>query len=100
MYDEVINILEEYLKQYKQPEKYSWQRGYFEQNSYSVWAMKELIRRIEIKKKLSPILVIEQFIHEMDEYSCKTQSSSFMFSIAKDAAEYIYDICLIMKERN
>lgn len=97
MNKEAIFVLQEYLADHDKPYRYSWRREYFEGHSYSVWAVKELLRRIQIKKNTPPISVIEDFIHEMDEYSCKRSSSSFMFSVAKDTAEDIYDIFLAMQ---
>lgn len=97
MNKETIFVLQEYLADHDKPGRYSWRKEYFEQYSYSRWAVKELIRRIQIKKKVPPILVIEDFIREMDKYSCMRSSSSFMFSVAKDTAEDIYDIFLAMQ---
>ena len=94
---EAIIVLQEYLADHEKPGRYSWRKDYFEQRSYSRWATKELIRRVQIKKKTPPIMVIEDFIQEMDNYSCKKPSSSFMFSVAKDTAEDIYDIFLAMQ---
>ena len=97
MNKEAIFVLQEYLADHEKPVRYFWRKEYFEQHSYSRWAVKELIRRIQIKKNTPPIIVIEDFIQEMDEYSCKKSSSSFMFSVAKDTAEDIYDIFLAMQ---
>ena len=95
MNKEAIIVLQEYLADHDDNSgRYSWRKGYFEQHSYSQWAIQELIRRVRIKKKTPPIIVIEDFIREMDGYSCRHSSSSFMFSIAKDTAEDIYDIFL------
>lgn len=69
------------------------EKQYFKQESYSRWAAYELIVRLKDRSK-PPTMIVEDFIRTMDSYSCVSQDSSFIFSVAKDTAEYILDLIL------
>ncbi len=71
-----------------------WKKTDFKQLSYSKWAAEEILRDIEREKSTPPLVVIENFIRKMDEYSCMNEKASFIFSAAHDTAEHILDLLL------
>lgn len=64
------------------------------QESYSKWAAREILVRLIKEKETPPLVVIEQFRDKMDEYSCRNLNTSYMFSVAKDTAEWIIDLLI------
>ncbi len=77
---------------YRRP-KWGMPKGYFDQLSYHNWAVEEIIQEIE-KSDMPPMLVVEEFINKMDDYSCNNRKNSRMFSIAKDAGEWVLDVLI------
>lgn len=75
-----------------------WPRGesYFIQASYSKWAVIELLVCIQNDDKTPPIIIAEEFVRKMDDYSCVNSKNSLIFSIAKDAAMDVLDLLLGM----
>lgn len=98
---EAILVIREYLADHDKPGRYFWRKEFFEQYSYSKWACKELISRIQTREDSRPIDIIEEFIDEMDKYSyqvgLRAFTGSFTFSVAKDTAEDILDVFLAMR---
>lgn len=68
-------------------------RAEFEARSYTQWAVNEVLRAIE-KSDLPPLLVAEAFSNKMNDYACAKESSSWKFSVAHDAAEWIVNLLL------
>lgn len=64
---------------------------YFRQQSYTRWALQEILRRLETDRVTPPLIVIEEFADEMDRYSCCNPYTSYIFSVAKDTAQWIID---------
>jgi hypothetical protein len=70
-------------------------RGYsIMQESYSRWAAREILIMLEKNRDTPPLILIEQFRNQMDEYSCLNERTSYRFSVAKDTAEWIVDLLL------
>lgn len=69
----------------------NWKKSKFIQSSYSRWAVEELIIFIKQHSDMLVIDSVELFIRKMDEYSCMNSNSSYIFSIAHDVAEDVYD---------
>lgn len=64
---------------------------HFVRNSYFNAAVNLLLKMID-ESKISPAAIIaEDFIKKMDEYSCESRNNSNIFSIAKDAGEWVLD---------
>lgn len=59
--------------------------------SYSVWAIREVLKSIPKYPDLSPIGLVCVMHDKFDRYSCIDPRTSFMFSVAKDATDYILD---------
>ena len=70
-------------------------RGYsLAQESYSKWAARELLIRLEKNKGRPPLMIIEEFRDQMDRYSTMNVRTSYPFSCAKDMAEWIIDLLI------
>lgn len=70
-------------------------RGYsLAQESYSRWAGREIMVRLLRDNTTPPLIIIEQFRDQMDDYSCRNVHTSYMFSVAKDMAEWIIDLLI------
>lgn len=65
-----------------------------EQESYSRWAARELLACLERNPDVPPLITIENFRDKMDEYSCVNLKTSYIFSCAKDIAEWIIDLLI------
>lgn len=71
------------------------QRGYsLQQESYSRWAAREILVRLEKNRTTPPLILIEEFRDQMDNYSCVNIRTSYAFSCAKDMAEWIIDLLI------
>lgn len=96
MSDEQLDLIfQDYLMDMKDP-CLQWKKDRFMQSSYSRWAVQELLTFVKQHKDMKPINAIELFIHKMDEYACANSKNSYIFSVAHDIAEDIYDIFLAM----
>lgn len=65
-----------------------------QQESYSRWAARELLVRLEKNRTTPPLVLIEEFRDQMDRYSCVNMRTSYVFSCAKDMAEWIIDLLI------
>lgn len=61
------------------------------QKSYYKWALNELIYILKSDDKTPPLILIEEFLRKMDHYSVINSDTSYMFSCAKDATEWVID---------
>ena len=70
-------------------------RGYnLAQESYSRWAAREILTRLEKNPTVPPLITIEEFRDQMDKYSCLNLHTSYVFSCAKDMADWIIDLLI------
>lgn len=65
-----------------------------ERESYLRWAVDEILVLLENSNDTPPLLVIEEFRDKMDRYSCLNSRTSYVFSCAKDTAEWIIDLLI------
>lgn len=73
----------------------TYQYGYsLEQESYSRWAAKELLNRLREKPMIPPLLIIEEFRDQMDEYSKVNPDTSLIFVSGRDLAEWIINLLI------
>ena len=91
----VLSAIREVRYELKEPGS-KWPRGRFEQQSYSRWAINELIFYIYKSEPMPTIQAVEEFIRKMDDYSCRSQHTSFAFSVAHDIAVSVLDILIAM----
>ena len=80
----------------KQSRKYrvDWHSDNFIGNSYSIWAAKELLTRLNNNRDIPPLITLENFEELMDEYASKNVNNSFLFSCAKDMTQWIIDLLI------
>ena len=73
----------------------AWGRT-LEQLSCTKWVANELLTRFYKKPEDPPLAIMEEFLYQMDEYSCKAKNRyvSYVFATAKDAAQWMIDILL------
>ena len=91
--DTAIEITEYCLKQSRK-NRVDWYRDSFISNSYSIWAAKELLTRLNNNRDIPPLITLENFEELMDEYACKNINNSFLFSCAKDMTRWIIDLLI------
>lgn len=60
-------------------------------HSYSVWAAREILRYVGARYDTPPLISLDDFIEKMDDWSCRNGKQSYMFSVAHDIAQDIYD---------
>lgn len=60
-------------------------------HSYSVWAAKEVLKYVGARYDTPPLISLDDFITKMDDWSCRNGEKSYMFSVAHDIAQDIYD---------
>ena len=91
--DRVIYIIQYCLD--KLLKEVTYQYGYsLEQESYSRWAARELLDRLRKNPITPPLLVIEEFRDQMDEYSNINPVTSLIFSSGRDLAEWIINLLI------
>lgn len=91
--DTAIEITEYCLKQSRK-NRVDWYSDSFISNSYSIWAAKELLTRLNNNRDIPPLITLENFEELMDEYACKNINNSFLFSCAKDMTRWIIDLLI------
>ena len=91
--DTAIEITEYCLKQSRK-NRVDWYGDNFISNSYSIWAAKELLIRLNNNRDIPPLITLENFEELMDEYACKNINNSFLFSCAKDMTRWIIDLLI------
>lgn len=89
--DLAIGILKDYIYEFSDHIYTPWQKKEFQYETYSIWAAKELLVELSKNKNLPPLFVLERFRDKMDDYACLNKKNSFIFSVAKDTAEYLID---------
>lgn len=94
MNEAVILIIQDYITEHLFEPGPNWPRYYFEERSYSRWVANEIIERIKAQPSTSPMIVIEDFIRELDNCYCASEHHEVLFSIARDAAEEIIRLFL------
>ena len=94
MNDLAIEIIQKYISDFENRKHY-WSKPMFKQNSYAKWSAEELLERVQNRKNVPAIYVIEDFIRLMDRYACMNPHNSYMFSVAHDTAEDILDFILV-----
>lgn len=92
--DIAIEITEYCLKQSRKNIVDWWYSNNFVNNSYSIWAAKELLTRLNNNRDIPPLITLENFEELMDEYACKNINNSFLFSCAKDMTRWIIDLLI------
>ena len=66
----------------------------FEQQSYSLWAIDELLKRLRTQPDIPPLVTMEAFRDQLDEFSTCNKLSSYTFATAKDTVQWIIDLLI------
>ncbi len=94
-HEKAISIIESYARQYLFEPCGNWPKYWFMKRSYCRWAAEELVELLK-KDTTTPVqILVEKYIHKMDLYSTLNQSNSWIFAVARDEAENIYDILFL-----
>lgn len=70
----------------------NWPKYWFDKNSYSRWAVSEILPLLRNRGDTKPSKIVRDFVNRMDDYSCYNEDSKYIFTIARDAANDILDI--------
>ncbi len=60
--------------------------------SYSKWAARELLLYLELHPDTPPLIAVEEFSEQMDEYALMNPAGNYIFMVAKDVADYVTDV--------
>lgn len=95
--DYILSVIRECADEYLKEPGWRMSKEWFKQVSYSRWAVGEILKSIEESRFTPPIMVVEDFIRKMDDFSCRNKKTSIIFSVAHDMAENILDVLIAMK---
>lgn len=91
--ESVKNMIRWYIRE-NEKHRYLWQTDEYKQETYSLWAARELLNELRKNKGKPPLIVMEDFRDKMDRYSCMNPATSFIFSVAKDTVEMFIDMII------
>lgn len=95
--DYILEIIREYAEeQFSKELRCHLRRKYFEQRSYQMWAVNEILGYIE-KSEYPPIIALEIFIDETSSFSCRNPKTKNIFLIAHSVATEIFDMLSAME---
>lgn len=89
----VIQIVQEYIEKNHSDICIRYEYG-FEESCYSKWAAKEILNILRKKDTVPPLILLEDFMWQMKEYSILNDKNSFIFLIAYKTTEYFIDLIL------
>lgn len=91
----MVEAISRYSKEYVKP--CSIYSRTFDTYSYSTWALRELRTYILDHRNREPVELLREFIDKMDKASTmyKDADTGYCFSVAKDTAEYVYDMMVL-----
>ncbi len=95
--DYILSVIRGYADEYLKEPRWRISKDWFKQISYSRWAVDEILKRIEKNGSTPPVLIVEDFIREMDVFSCRNRRAGIIFSVAHDMAENILDVLIATK---
>lgn len=89
-----VQAIQEYIDEHYSKFPVMWNKDLFRQWSYSKWISNEILDLVKKEKQYPAKMVIETFIDKLDDWACKNDSTSRLFSAAYDAAVDIMDLFL------
>lgn len=98
MDERVISAIEDYMFDLFEPGR-NWPKYEFSKRSYERWAAKEILESIRRRPDISPLQIVEGYVHMADKFSGiehDERNDSFIFSVAHDVATDILDILRAM----
>lgn len=93
----ILSVIQEYVDECLKEPGLGMSRDWFKRVSYRRWAADEIIKDIRESGDMPPILVVENFIRKMKNFSCRNHKTSIIFSVAQEMAEGILDLLIAMK---
>lgn len=93
----ILSVICDYANEYLREPRKRLPKGCFEERSYRIWAIEELLKQVDKYGDDSPVAVVENFICKMNAFSRRNRKAGIIFSIARDVAEDILDILAAMK---
>ena len=97
---EQIMLIEEYIEDLPHPEKHKYRMKHSDlvHEACLNWAAKEILYLVQNDaEKRNAIIIVEEFINKMDEFSCMKASASILFGSCKVLAEDLLDQLYCMK---
>ena len=95
----IRNVKDHFLEGewYRSPTTYHMKKDRRAQMIYFQWAVREIIMDMEHRPYWSPLDCVSVFKSRMNDYACRNINTSYIFSVAHDAAEEIEDfiVCLM-----
>lgn len=95
--DYILSAIKREAKNYLKEPDCGFSKERFREWSYRKWAIKDILKRIESSSFSPPIMIVEDYISKMNDYSCRNAKSSRVFAVAYDTAVWIMDILLSIK---
>ena len=75
-----------------------WKTAEFAYASYSLTTLIEILEYLRRSPDISPIIILEEYRDQMDDYACRNIIGSYMFSVAYDTVTNIIDELISSKE--
>lgn len=94
-HEDLIGLIRDYVYDNILP-NYSYltrKGGYFQRESYALWASEELISYISQQKTEPPIEALKAFAWKMETFAERSTKGKQAFEIARDLSFNILDIC-------
>ena len=92
-HEKALLLIENYLYYMKKPRR-NLKMDRFAYRSYAIWAAEELLSYVNEHDSVPPLDAVNEFIKMVDNYSSINKETGFIFSIAKDIAEDIFDMLM------
>lgn len=92
-HEQLIFLIREYVFDNILPDYtfFNARNGYFQEQSYLLWAAEELINRITEQRTEPPVQILKGFASQMKEFSKLKQN--YAFESAYKLANNILDVC-------
>lgn len=94
MNKDAVKEIQHYIKQRYSRIPVMWNKDLFRQWSYGKTVSYYILNLVKNENQLPAKIVIEDFIRNLDNWSCENRHTSRMFSAAYDAAVDIMDMFL------
>ena len=92
-YERALFLIENYIFRLKRPRRYL-KLDQFTHRSYTIWAAEELMVYVKKHDTIPPLDAVSAFMNLMDELAVMDEATSYIFSIARDTAQDIFDMLL------
>ena len=92
MNDHIVRCVYFFSEEQWVPPAKHWPRYWFDKNSYSRWAVSEILDLLSNRGDTTPSKIVEDFADKMDRYACYNDTARYIFSIAREAATDILDV--------